>query len=144
MKKTGKIVLFSFLAVLLLLIVVFFIVYSASPFPTALRFQKAVEDDDKDAFYTCILPDDRVSVRRIQMVTGASLSRLVQYATNTTEHDPKERVFYRLTGYRRRGESAVLSLRASTETSGEWDAELTMVRQGGKWYVALRSPENAD
>ena len=77
------------------------------------------------------------------MVTGASLSRLVQYATNTTEHDPKERVFYRLTGYRRTGERAVLSLRASTETSGEWDAELTMVRQGGKWYVALRSPENA-
>ena len=137
MKKKTKITLFVLLGVLLALIAVALIVYFTSPFPMALRFRDAVEKNDNTAFYDCIDPNDRVLIRRTQMATGASLSRLVQYATNTTEMNPDAKIDYRLTGYRRAGSYAYLTLRASVEDGTEWDAELVCVNRKGTWYVAV-------
>ncbi len=144
MSKKTKIALFVTLGVVALLVIaaiVMYSVYAASPLPMAERFQRAVEENDSAAFYDCIDPDARVSVRRIQMVTGASLSRLVQYATNTTEYDTEEKITYRLTDYRRTGDAAVLTLRASAADGREWDATLSAVRRSGEWYVAIKSAD---
>ena len=137
MKKKTKITLFVLLGVLIALIAVALIVYFTSPFPMALRFRDAVEKNDNTAFYDCIDPNERVLIRRTQMATGASLSRLVQYATNTTELAPDSKITYRLTGYRRADSYAYLTLRASVEDGTEWDAELVCVNRNGTWYVAV-------
>lgn len=143
-KKTKITILLASLGTLALLIaaaIIFYSVYAASPLPMAERFRRAVEENDSVAFYDCIDPDARISVRRFQMVTGASLSRLVQYATNTTEYNTEEKISYRLTDYRRTGDSAVLTLRASSADGHEWDATLSTVRRGGIWYVAVKSAD---
>ncbi len=142
MKKKTQITLFVLLGVLLALIAVALIVYFTSPFPMALRFRGAVEQNDTTAFYDCIDPNERLSIRRTQMATGASLSRLVQYATNTTEMNPDSKIDYRLTGYRRAGSYAYLTLHASVEDGTEWDAELVCVNRSGTWYVTVRKTDS--
>lgn len=137
MKKKTKITLFVLLGVLIALIAVALIAYFTSPFPMALRFRDAVEKNDNTTFYDCIDPNERVLIRRTQMATGASLSRLVQYATNTTELAPDSKITYRLTGYRRADSYAYLTLRASIEDGTEWDAELVCVNRNGTWYVTV-------
>lgn len=137
-KKKTVITLSVLLTVLLALIAGALIFFFTSPFPTALRFRDAVEQNDSDTFYRCIEPDERLTIRKVQTLTGASLPRLVQYATSTTERNPDETVRYRLVGYRRDGDSAVLSLRASADDGGEWDVSLSMVRLDGTWYVTIR------
>lgn len=140
-KKKTIIILFVSLGIVLALLAVALIFYFTSPIPMALRFRGAVETNDNDAFYDCIDPDDRLFVRRTQAATGASPSRLIQYATNTTQISSEEKITYRLVGYRRSGNYAYLSLQGSIPDGTKWDAELVCVNRDGTWYVSVKTGE---
>lgn len=125
----------SLFTLLCLLVAGALIFWFTSPFPTLLRFRTAIAEEDSTTFYACLDEKYRDKVYALQLITGASLSRLVQYATNTTESDPDESVTYRLRGYSRSGDTATLSLLTRRESGEESEGVLHFVRRDGKWYI---------
>lgn len=131
----------ALLATLLALLCAFaagaLIFWFTSPLPMLLRLRTAVAEEDSVTFYDCLDEEDRDKARVLQHITGASLSRLVQYATNTTESDPDEKVTYRPRAYSRSGDTASLTLLVRREDGTETESVLHFVRRDGNWYLVL-------
>lgn len=137
-RRKRLVVALSLLILLVVLAAALLIFWFTSPFPTLMRIRTAIEEEDSVTFYACLDEEYRETVRKVQMITGASLSRLLQYATNTTNSAPEDKISYRLRGYSRRGDAASIFFSTSRADGTETEGAVHFIRRDGQWYVTSK------